>query len=180
MYQYLNCDGDGYCVIDHDKLLILQLDEEALWELLVYDKAEIRGLQLSDINFKERWFGASQCDWADGENIFLKANRLVVGDNGRFTIWSKDQPLNGVVDRSDEFAVVFQFDFGMFVPIMKSDFDELLSGDVKRVVATLKKLSEKPVDCGWTMREYESARNSEELLAVVTKMVAAGKYPIHD
>lgn len=184
MYQLLGTPKDNkFCLIDHEKLWILSLDEEDIWEMLLYDKASIMGLTLDMVQFKHRWFGTSQCDWADGENLFLRTTNFRIADNGRFTIVAKERAINGVVNQSDDLAVVFEFDFGMCVPVLREDFDEFLCGDTQRIVATLKRLATPPEDCAWLLSDYNAAKSSGDtnrLRDIVRKMVSVGAYPLHD
>lgn len=49
MYQLLGHDGDEFCIIDHDTLTIQTVSTEGLWDLIVYEGAQIRGLSREDV-----------------------------------------------------------------------------------------------------------------------------------
>lgn len=184
MYQLLGEPKDNsFCIIDHEKLWIMNIDEETLWEMLLYDRVEIRGLSLDMVQFKHRWFGTSECNWVGGKNLFLCTNRFRISDNNRFTIVANNRAFNGVVNQSDDLAVVFEFDFGMHVPMMREDFDELLCNDTQRIISALKKLSEPLEDCSWLASNYITARDScddDKLSEIVRRMVSVGAYPLHN
>lgn len=109
--------------------------------MLVEDGVAVHGLSIDDVDFSilDLDFKSSECNWINGENLFLKTTRFIVGDNSRFTIWADKRAFSGVIVKEEQ-KVLFKFDFGMRVLIAREDFDSLLSGDRDRIIATLKSL----------------------------------------
>lgn len=177
-------NGENYCIMDHEAVGILELTRDEVWRLVVEGGAVIHGLSREQMGFESmrRLVATSQCNWADGKNIFGSAKRLRVNGDNEFTITAEDRPFNGVVNDDWAFIVIFEFDFGVQVPMMRDDFEVLLSGDVPRVVETLKSLAS-PFEYDDSMlAAYEAVKESEDADAVkatVRSLVAAGRYPIN-
>lgn len=183
MYQLIGREGDDYCLIDHEKLLIFPATEEDLWKLIVEEGVEIRGLSNEDVDFRSRKcvLASSECNWVRGENIFKKARRMWVNDDDKFTIVSGERSFSGVVNRSDAKVFVLEFIFGVQVPIWHEDFEALMSGESDKVLAALKVLyTESPDDEGLEDAYYEalSSGNDEQIDSAIKALVYCGCWPI--
>lgn len=182
MFQYLSGTDDEYCIIDHDKLLIQSVSEDELWKMLVLDGIALRCPEWLMERFvsRKRQMAASECNWANGENIFLKAKRFAVADDNRFSWLAGNRQFDGVVDKSDKYAVILCFRIGAQVPIMKEDFEELLSGDVKRVVPMLKSIGSPVEDKDFDIAYYSALHsgNEEAIKLAVRNLVSVGQWPL--
>lgn len=183
MYQLLGHDGDEFCIIDHDTLTIQTVSTEGLWDLIVYEGAQIRGLSREDADFsrQKRTLSSSQCNWLGGDNIFLNAKRFVVGENGQFSLISGSRAFNGVVEDGAPYAKFFVFDFGVRVPVWHKDYDTLLSGDVKSVITTLGMMAQEVDFDDSIIEAYNRAKatgNEAEVSVIVRHLVYAGRWPL--
>lgn len=182
MLQYLSGTDGEYWVIDHEKLLMQCISEDALWEMLVLDGVALRCPEwlIDRFRTRKRQMAASECNWANGENIFLKAKRFMVSDNNMFSWFAGSRQFDGVVDKSDKYAVVLCFSIGAQVPIMREDFDELLSGDVKRVLSTLTVIGEPVVDEDFDIAYYSALHSGDEgaIKLAVRNLVSVGQWPL--
>ena len=189
MYQFLHMCGNDFCLMNHESSELITVTKRELWQMVVEDGAEVSGLSREELGFAElKNLRASwMCDWADGKNVFGAAKSLHVTDDNKFVIKANNHNFGGVVNKDDEYVVMFCFDFGIQVSVMKEDYDVLMSGDVPKIVEMLKYLGNEPESYDGdgdsipsleeALEEAKDCGSEEDIRKVVRELTEYGAYP---